>query len=182
MSENKQVISNQCNFASVKPAMMELPYPELQVTGQNLKYANLLTMDYCGGVSEMTAITQYINHESRMSGQRCALAKVILGIAMAEMIHLQKLAELIWSLGGSVDFVARQQNGQQRMWTPSSVKTSDNIEKMIQQDIEGERGAIQQYKMHMQMIQDIHVNRVLHRIIQDEEYHIMLLQAVVKMC
>ena len=54
MSENKQVISNQCNFASVKPAMMELPYPELQVTGQNLKYANLLTMDYCGGVSEMT--------------------------------------------------------------------------------------------------------------------------------
>lgn len=85
MSENKQLISNQCNFTSVKPAMMEMPYPEIQVTERNQKYANLLTMDYCGGVSEMTAITQYINHESRMSGQRCALAKVLLGIAMAAM-------------------------------------------------------------------------------------------------
>lgn len=100
MSDNKQILNNQCNFSTVKPAMMDMPYPEIRVIERNRNYANLLTMDYCGSVSEMTAITQYINHESRVYGQRCTLAKVILGIAMAEMIHLQKLAELIWLLGG----------------------------------------------------------------------------------
>ena len=180
MSENKQVISNQCNFASVKPAMMELPYPELQVTGQNLKYANLLTMDYCGGVSEMTAITQYINHESRMSGQRCALAKVILGIAMAEMMHLQKLGELITLLGGSIDFVAKRPDGKRKMWTPEYLTIPEHPKKMLAADIESERAAINQYRSHIHMIKDAGVRAVLSRIIQDEEYHIFILQTLSK--
>lgn len=182
MSDDKKIITNDCNFSSVKPAMMDLPYPAIQVAERNQKYADLLSMDCCGGVSEMTAITQYINHESKMSQQKCALAKILLGIAMAEMIHLQKLAELIQLLGGNVNFVARQQNGQQRMWTPAGIKTSDNLEQMIWQDMEGEKAAIHQYKMHIQMINDRYINAVLNRIVQDEEYHMMLLQAASKMC
>ena len=48
---------------------------------------------------ELSAIAQYINNENRMSCERCPLAKTILGIAMAEMMHLQKLGELIVLLG-----------------------------------------------------------------------------------
>lgn len=181
MEEEKKIIINNCNFMGVKPLMMELPYPPLQVSERNRQYADILSLDYCGGVSEMTAITQYISHESRLSVDKCPLAKILLGIAMAEMIHLQKLAEMIILLGGNVDFVVRQQNGQPKMWNPSQIKLSDNTEKMIWEDIEGEKAAIRQYEMHIKMIKDENINAVLYRIIKDEEYHILLLQAALKM-
>jgi len=180
MKENVKPLVNDCSFVNVKPAMMDLPYPPIQVKERNQKYANLLSMDYCGAVSEMSAITQYINNENRMSCEKCPLAKTILGIAMAEMIHLQKLGELIHLLGGNIDFVARQSNGRQKMWTPSYITIPENVDRMIRADIEAERAAINQYKVHMKAIDDQYVNAVLGRIIKDEEYHIMMLQAVLE--
>lgn len=173
-------ISNNCNFSSVKPAIMELPYPPIQVKEKNQNYANLLSMDYCGSVSEMSAITQYINNENRMSCEKCPMAKTILGIAMAEMIHLQKLGELIYLLGGSIDFVAKQSNGKKMMWTPAYLTIPENAKKMIWADIESEKAAINQYKKHINMIKDEYVNAVLMRIIKDEKYHIIILQALME--
>lgn len=178
MENNVKTLVNNCNFANIKPAMMELPYPPIQVNERNQSYANLLSIDYCGSVSEMSAITQYINNENRLSCERCPIAKTILGIAMAEMMHLQKLGELIYLLGGNVDFVAKYSNGKQSIWTPEYLKIPENMKKMIWADIESERAAINQYKMHIRMIKDNYVNAVLERIIKDEEYHIMLLQAL----
>lgn len=178
MEERKEAHVNECNFMGVKPIMMDLPYPILRIREKNLAYANLLSVDYCGAVSEMSAITQYINNENRMTGENCSLAKTILGIAMAEMMHLQKLGELICLLGGKIDYTARYQNGRQKMWTPEYLDIPANISKMIRADIEAEKDAISQYKMHMKMIGDDYVNAVLARIIKDEEYHIMLLQAL----
>ena len=111
MEERNSAFVNECNFMGVKPIMMELPYPTLKVREKNPAYANLLSVDYCGAVSELSAITQYINNENRMTNENCSLAKTILGIAMAEMMHLQKLGELICLLGGKIDYTARYQNG-----------------------------------------------------------------------
>lgn len=182
MVENEKKRINDCNFANIRPAMTDLPYPSIQVKDQNQIYANLLSLDYCGSVSEMSAITQYINNENRMSSEECPLAKMILGIAMAEMIHLQKLGQLIYLLGGKIDFVARQPNGRQNMWNPSYLTIPENVQKMILADIESEKAAIQQYKMHMNVIKDSYVNAVLARIVKDEEYHITLLKAMLEMC
>ena len=46
--------------------MMDLPYPPIQVREKNRDYADLLSIDYCGMVSELSAITQYINNQNRM--------------------------------------------------------------------------------------------------------------------
>ena len=180
MEEKASPIVNTCNFAGVKPIMMDLPYPPIQVSGRNQAYANLLSVDYCGSVSEMSAITQYINNENRLSCEKCPIAKTILGIAMAEMIHLQKLGQLIFLLGGNIDFAAKQHDGRKRMWTPEYLTIPDNVRKMIAADIESEKAAINQYRIHIKMIKDNSVNAVLARIIQDEAYHIMLLQALAK--
>lgn len=182
MEENAKVIANECNFTNVKPAMMALPYPPIQISEKNQNYADLLSVDYCGQVSEMSAIMQYINHENRLSYEKCPLAKTILEIAMAEMIHLQKLGELIDLLGGKVCFVARRTDGKQQMWTPVYLKTPENARKMIWANIEDEKAAIHQYRMHIKMIKDVHVNVVLERIIKDEEYHIMLLKELMSNC
>ena len=178
MEEKENSLLNTCNFMGVKPIMMDLPYPPIQVSCKNPVYANLLSLDYCGSVSEMSAITQYINNENRMSCEKCPTAKIILGIAMAEMIHLQKLGELIFLLGGQIDFTARYQNGKQKLWTPECLNIPENIRKMIAADIQSEKAAIQQYQVHIKMINDSHVNAVLSRIIKDEQYHIMTLQAL----
>ena len=178
MEERKALLANECDFRGVRPIMMELPYPAIRVKEKNTAYANLLSIDYCGAVSELSAIAQYINNENRISGEYCSLGKTILGIGMAEMMHLQKLGELICLLGGNVDYTARFQNGRQKMWTPEYLELPQNIRKMIMADIEAERDAISQYKMHMKMINDEYINAILARIIKDEEYHIMILQSL----
>ena len=180
MEEKENVLINTCNFMDVKPIMMDLPYPPIQVRGKNQAYANLLSMDYCGSVSEMKAITQYINNENRLACEKCPLAKTILGIAMAEMIHLQKLGELIFLLGGNIGFTVKQKDGRPKMWTPEHLVIPENARNMLLADIESEKAAIHQYRMHMKMINDNYVNAVLARIIKDEEYHIILLQALLQ--
>ena len=62
MEEKRNVLVNDCSFAGIRPIMMDLPYPPIQVQEKNPAYANLLSVDYCGSVSEMSAITQYINN------------------------------------------------------------------------------------------------------------------------
>ena len=172
-------LENTCSFAGGRPIMADLPYPPIRVRGENRRYADLLSVDYCGSVSELSAITQYINNENRLSLEQCTIAKTLLGIAMAEMMHLQKLGELIVLLGGDIDFTARTCNGQGKMWTPAYLTIPVCMKKMIIADIEAERAAIEQYEAHMKMIQDDIVNAVLKRIILDEEYHIMLLKKLV---
>lgn len=178
MEEKKKTIACNCNFAGMRPAMADLPYPSIQVWGRNPAYANLLTIDYCGQTSELSAIMQYINNENRLSYENCSVARTLLSIAMAEMMHLQKLGELIVLLGGDIDFTAKTRNGCSKLWTPEYLSISENIDKMLEDDIEAEKEAICQYEMHIKMINDDCVNSVLKRIILDEEYHIMLLKVL----
>lgn len=166
---------NTCNLQGIRPIMVDLPYPPIQVRGKNSRYADLLTVDYCGSVSELSAVLQYINNENRLSGEHCSLIRTILGIAMAEMIHLQKLGELIHLLGGNVCFEAGQPDG---LWSPSCLVLPYTVPQMLQADLEAEKAAIRQYKAHIHAIQDDSINDVLRRIIQDEEYHIMILQSL----
>lgn len=180
MEESKRPIVNSCSMAGLRPAMADLSYPPIQVSNRNENYAQLLSIDYCGAVSELSAITQYINNENRLECEKCPMAKTILEIAMAEMMHLQKLGELIYLLGGSIDFAARQPNGRQQLWTPAYLTIPENARQMILADIEAENAAINQYRRHINMIQDPYVNDVLARIIIDEEYHIMLLRVLME--
>ena len=182
MGEKTNALANACSFSGIRPIMVDLPYPAIQVSRENQAYAQLLEVDYCGAVSEMPAITQNINNENRLSHERCGMAKTILGIAMAEMMHLQKLGELICLLGGNLDFTAKQPNGRPRMWTPEYLTLAGHPAKMLLAGIESEKGAISQYQMHRKLIKDPCVDAVLSRIILDEEYLIMILQALLREC
>lgn len=180
MEEKRKPLANTCSFAGVKPIMMDLPYPPIQVKERNRAYADLLSIDYCGSVSELSAVTQYINNENRLSCEMCQIAKTLLGIAVAEMMHLQKLGELIVLLGGQVDFTAKMRGGRQKMWTPQYLDIPENAREMLLADVEAEKAAISQYEAHIGAIKDCYVKAVLARIIKDEEYHVMLLKALIR--
>ena len=180
MKEMTPSNGNNCSFSGIRPAMADLSWPDVRVCERNPSYANLLGIDHSGMVSEMTAITQYISNENRLSSELCPLARSILGIAMAEMIHLQKLGELIYLLGGEVSFTAWQPDGKRKMWTPAYLDIPECADEMLRAGIESERAAISQYRKHISMMDDPYVNATLARIIEDEEYHIMLLQDLLK--
>lgn len=63
---------------------------------------------------------------------------------MEEMIHLQKLGELILLLGNSIDYSVRARSGS-RLWTPGYVNCVDYEADIVPVNIEGERAAINQY-------------------------------------
>lgn len=176
MEARGKTIQSECSFSGVSPLMLPFPYPPLKVQEQNQFYANLLTVDYCGAVSELTAITQYIRGESCMYCSHCAESRTLLGIAMAEMMHLQKLGELIALLGGSIDYSIPTRSGKAQQWTPGYVDLAGNLPGILSANIEAEKAAINQYEQHRKMIEDECVRAVLERIVQDEEYHIMLLR------
>ncbi len=178
----EEKLTNSCSFSGVKPIMADLPYPPIQVRDRNPAYANLLQEDYCGAVSELSAVAQYINNENRISHRECALARTLLGIAMAEMMHLQKLGELICLLGGRVSYEAVDCKGCRKLWTPAYLDIPEQKEQMLLADIQAEQDAIRQYKGHIRVIRDECVRAALERIIQDEEYHIMLLRNLLEQC
>ena len=66
------------------------------------------------------------------------------------------------------------------MWTPEYLTLPEKAERMLLADMQAEQAAINQYRMHIRVIEDECVDAVLERIIKDEEYHIMLLQALLK--
>lgn len=182
MEKNKNPFILDCNMAGMKPAMLPIPYPPVQVQSRNTDYADLVSVDYCGAVSELSAITQYINNENRLCTADCGMARTLLEIGMAEMMHLQKLGELIQLLGGEVCFTARQPGGSRVQWTPAFLSLPRNPKQMLCADIQAEKEAITQYKTHLNKIHDPFVDAVLRRIIQDEEYHILLLETMLEKC
>ena len=167
MEKNRNPITNDCSMSNIRPAILDLPYPPIQVQCRNQDYAALLAFDYCGSVSELSAITQYINNENRLCLSDCRLARTLLGIG-----------ELIQLLGGEVSFAVTQPGGKQTLWTPEYLVLSRDARRMLCADVEAERDAIAQYRAHIRNINDEFVNAVLRRIIRDEEYHIMLLQGL----
>lgn len=77
-----------------------------------------------------------INAETRLSLERCSMANTILGIAIAEMMHLQKLGEWICLLGGKLDFVARPREGRPRMWTPEYLNLQESVRGILTVSVE----------------------------------------------
>ncbi|MGL5712290.1 MAG: ferritin-like domain-containing protein, partial [Paraclostridium sp.] len=171
-------IKETCSFEGIRPATINKPYPDIAVTCKNKCYADILSEDFAGAVSELTAVTQYVNHEIRMSPIYCKAARTLLSIAQAEMTHLQRLGQLIMLLDGESCCELKFNtcyNAYDKPWTPNYINYQKTIRDMILADIDGEHKAIAQYKKHIQEINDPCIQANLARIIEDEMYHIRLL-------
>ena len=153
-------------------------YPEIKVEKQNINYAKLLLEDYTGSVSELTALTQYFNHEGVIFKQYPQVAQILSYIGFVETNHLQILAKLINLLGVNPKYRVIKDNNVRVWWSPIYVDYEKDIFKIIESNIEGEKAAIKQYKEHLQLINDDYIIAILTRIIMDEEEHVKILTQV----
>jgi bacterioferritin len=157
-------------------------YPEIRVECKNLNYANLLMDDYAGMISEFTAISQYLYHHFYFEEIDEDLGKLLENVAITEMHHMEMLAEAIIKLGGD-PLIRGAHSTCGCYWNGSFVKYGDGLCDRLKADIDSEYNAIEEYKKHIELIDDRYIKRMLKRIILDEKVHIKLFnEAMGKFC
>ena len=155
----------------------DLPYPQVEVGKPNDEYAKLIYEDYAGRVSELTAITQYVQQNVLLQKEYEEVANDLLGIAEVEMHHLKILAEVLVALGAKPKYGAY--TGQQfKYWNASMDRYADTLMIIIKNSIEDENEMVTQYNDHIKLIQDKNIQEILRRIVQDEKVHIGILTAL----
>ena len=159
----------------IKPISVALPYPPINGIGQDKKSAALLGSAYAGRHGELKAILQYIYHYFfyKKLGDEIT-AKTVLGIALAEMKHLEILGELMLELGADPVLYRMTPFGREEAIT--NVSYSKTKEKMLMDDIAGELVAINEYNKIVEALNNERVEAVLKRIVIDEELHVKALK------
>ena len=156
---------------------LAIPYPPLQIDGKNLYYASLLTNDYAGVVSEMSAVTGYVFQHLITANQK--ISDTIRCISHVEMRHLGFIGELINLLGGKPRF-AVQLGCKSAFWNAQYISYETNPKYFLKENIANEKAAIENYYIRITQINDQSVQSVLSRIILDEENHIRLFNALLE--
>lgn len=150
------------------------PYIQPERLPRNIRYARTLLGIYSGRESELTAIHQYIYHHAVIHPELPELSECLRQIAMVEMHHLNLLAGTIHMLGLRPSYAFYQ--GTRRMrWNAGFVQYGRNGRDMLDIDICGEMRAVEGYQNAIRCIPDDQIQRMLRRIIKDEELHIEIL-------
>lgn len=159
--------------AEFSPYQVNLPYPKIEGIEPNRRYAVLISDGYAGRGSEMTAVNQYLVHRYYLK----KYPKIYLAyqkIASVEQIHLQLLGKLICALGSRPFLQSYVTN---HYWSGSFPDYQCTLEPILKSDIQGENEAISHYKLLICQIKDDQIQRLLARIILDEQRHIQILSA-----
>ena len=144
----------------------ELPYPQIEVTG-NVAQSKLLMPNYCGAGGELTATLTYC-FQSYITPKYPDIARALMGIAKVEMCHHRLLGDAIYKLGGYPIMGART------YWNGSYVNYTLDPKKFLQQNISAEENAIINYERTILNLDNESVKMLLERIILDEEHHIKI--------
>jgi bacterioferritin len=174
------------------PCQSKMPFPQIKVEKQNIEYANLLLNAFASSSdSEIQAITQYIYHSKTISNN--TISKALMCIALVEMHHLDALSELIPLLGGKPFY----ENSSKNFWMTGNIAYVDkniiyekepvnakddnsNIRQKIENDINGEKNAINGYKSLLETIKDCYIEQIILKIISDEQVHIKIFENLIE--
>ena len=147
------------------------PYPRVAVERINLFYAALLTNDYAGTDSELSALNTYLYQH--LISTDPIVSEALLSIALTELNHLKTLGRLILLLGGKPRF-AVQSGGNCRCWNAQNICYETNPAAFLKENIVSEKASLTNYKTRLTQIADKAVKKCLERIIADEEHHIAI--------
>lgn len=160
---------------------IDLPYPEVRVEEKNPYYADLLSQDYAGSVSETTAVMQYSYQHFDKFKENKEFAKIIEEIAGVEMKHLELLGETIKLLGKEPVYkTCESERGDCVFWTGDNVFYKTDLKDMLNADINSEKNAIKNYEHHKMLINDKYIKEMLSRIILDEKRHVQIFEMLLK--
>lgn len=156
---------------------LDLPYPEIRVEEKNEYYADLLSQNYAGEISETTATFLYTYQHFNTFKDNKEFSNVIEKISIVEMKHLEMLGKLIKLLGKNPVYeTCESSRGNCVMWNANNVNYTTDLKQMILIDIKAEKAAIRNYVNHRDIIEDKYIKEILSRIILDEERHLEIFE------
>lgn len=146
---------------------IDKPYPEVEPM-YCPRNARCIINDYSSsGDSEMSAINTYMYQSFVLADKYPELSKLLVGIALTEMHHLELLAEAIIASGCDPVF-----SGSNGYWNAMCVNYCKNPIEIIKFDIMSEKKAIANYKKAMCCVNNESICKLIARIILDEQLHI----------
>ncbi|MDR0799547.1 MAG: hypothetical protein LBN18_07310 [Dysgonamonadaceae bacterium] len=126
------------------------------------------------GFSELNAIIQYVSQESIWEN----LGEMMMGIAMVEMKHLDKLGDLIMGLGGNIA---------DQKYETTYVEYGKSEEDAIRAGLKAEKATIEEYNRIIDKIKPLRQNEttefclaLLAKLIADEQFHANLFETWLK--
>lgn len=148
---------------------MNIPYPKIQVERKDIEIAKDLLNAYAGRVSEDSAIHDYVFQMMMQDNED--IKKILKGISIVEMHHLEILGKLIYALGLTPLFASVEEN-HTKWFSGEYVNYEKNWEQTLRDNIYQEEAAIRNYEKIILKTKDENVKHILKRIILDERVHI----------
>jgi bacterioferritin len=178
-------------FLETLPCQSDMPFPPIKVERQNPVYATLLLDAFASSAdSEIQAITQYIYHSKTISNN--TISNALMCIALIEMRHLDTLSELIPMLGGKPFY----ENSNKNFWMTGNIAyidknfiyekehfntgdNKDNSRMKLEANIDAELNAINGYHRLLRNIEDKYIEKIIVKIISDEQAHIKIFETLI---
>ena len=158
---------------------LDIPYPEIKVEAKNAYYADLLSQDYTGWVSELTACLLYSYQHFSSFEDNKEFSKMIEEIAVVEMKHLEILGKTIKLLGKDPVYkTCESERGDCVFWSSDNVSYKTDLKDMLKTDIHSEESAIKSYENHKKLIKDKYIKKMLDRINIEKKRHLEIFNTI----
>ena len=159
-----------------KPLIVDQPYPSLDALTCDPYSVRIISPAYATSSGELNAIMQYIYHSVNFSCREDEKrAELLKSIAIAEMIHLDLLAEALIKMGAAPVYTS-QPPAQYNFYSTKFVAYSRTLRNMIEDDIMGEKYTIYTYERMLTRLKNDLLKRLVCRIIEDERLHLEVLE------
>lgn len=162
-----------------EPLSLNQPYPTTENLSPDAFALNIISPAYASSTGELNAILQYVYHSFFFAQKGFKeISKTLVSIAVAEMIHLQKLGAAILALGAPPTFCRYPFSGFD-YYSAKYVAYSRSLRFMLEDDILGEKQAIKSYdKMLKKLNCNAGVKELVARIRADEVLHLNKLEEI----
>ena len=159
---------------------VDLPYPKLDQLQPDLCAAEIIAPAYASMSSELGAILQYLYHHFQYTERGMEkYATAMEDIAISEMTHFDLLGTALIRLGVDPVFTARPPR-RYDYFNTSRIAYSTYPQKMLLDDIQGERMAIAQYEDMICRLRNEEVAALIQRIAMDERLHVQILSGLLE--
>lgn len=160
----------------------DLPYPSLDGIKEDLRTLRMISPAYAGREGELTAALQYVYQAIFLGATGDGeTGKVLMGIAVSEMHHIEILGTVITKLGAPPVFASCPPYPV-GYYSAASVNYAKDRCAMLTADICGEQAAIRGYEQMLRCIENPRVAKVIERIIEDEKVHLQALRDLLDRC
>lgn len=151
------------------------PYPEMTDIKENPQYASLMLSNLAGLYSEMNAVSLYFYNHVILKDVWPELSVAMEKISIVEMHHLDIFAHLAYHLGADPRLWDCQQ-GCLEYWSPGYNVYPSHLKSLLENAIIQEQNTIAIYQQQITCIKERTIQKILHRIIEDEELHILIFE------